>query len=150
MSSPPPFIYLNGYAGVGKLTVAKELIKLLPQPAKLLDNHLLIDPAAAILERNSPEYQPLRKALRITVLDAIATSTDLKRTTFIFTDQQSSNPLGSATRRKTMKMPLKEEAVNFSPSGLSAMNWSIFDVLLMKLDKKRVGQNLRISISLNK
>lgn len=57
-----PFIYINGFPGVGKLTIATELQKLLPS-SKVINNHLLIDPVAAIHERSDPEYQPLRKAL---------------------------------------------------------------------------------------
>ena len=95
VARPASFIYINGYPGVGKLTIAKELLNLLPSPAKLLDNHLLIDPVAALLDRGSGEYQSLRKRLRLTVLSAIAESSELKSTTLIFTDQQSSSAVGS-------------------------------------------------------
>lgn len=67
------FVYINGYPGVGKLTIAKELryarfmsmliSRLLMPGARLLDNHKLIDPAAALFERGAPEYQPLRQAI---------------------------------------------------------------------------------------
>ncbi|KAL8860484.1 MAG: hypothetical protein Q9178_003143 [Gyalolechia marmorata] len=56
----PPFVYINGYPGVGKYTIAKELAQMLPN-AKLLDNHLFIDPVAAVYDRSMPEYQGLRK-----------------------------------------------------------------------------------------
>lgn len=97
---PAPFIYINGYAGVGKLSIARCLVHLLPQPAKLLDNHLLIDPVSAILDRTSSEYQPLRKSVRSTILSAIVSSADLRNTTMIFTDQQSSDALGSSVARE--------------------------------------------------
>lgn len=57
-----PFIYRNGYPGFGKLTVAEELSKLIPL-SKVFDNHLLIDPVAAIFERDMEEYQPLHRQL---------------------------------------------------------------------------------------
>ena len=76
------FIYINGYPGVGKLTIAKELSyvslhisyvnQLLAYPlcnrkvianSKIFHNHLLIDPVAALFKRDMDEYQPLRKAL---------------------------------------------------------------------------------------
>src|ERR1700737_2018656 len=95
-----PFIYINGHAGVGKLSVAQKLVPFLGQPAKLLDNHLLIDPVAALLERTSKEYQPLRKLVRDTILSAIVNSNELKGTIIIFTDSQSSNTEGSSVAKE--------------------------------------------------
>ncbi|KAK1579586.1 uncharacterized protein LY79DRAFT_522372 [Colletotrichum navitas] len=94
----PPFIYINGYPGVGKLTVAKELSKLLPK-AKTFSNHLLIDPAAAVFDRTAEEYQRLRQVLRREVLTSIATAKSTRDVTWIFTDQQSSSNLGSSSAR---------------------------------------------------
>lgn len=94
-----PFIYINGYPGVGKLTIANELSKLIPN-SKVVDNHLLIDPAAAVLDRSDPEYQDLRKTIRQGVLDKIATTKSTKDVTFIFTDQQSSNELGAMVAKE--------------------------------------------------
>jgi hypothetical protein len=100
VKKPAPFIYINGYAGVGKLSIAKYLLPLLPQPARLLDNHLLIDPVAALLDRSSTEYQPLRKSLRQNILSMISSSEELRNTTIVFTDQQSSSALGSSVARE--------------------------------------------------
>ncbi|KAL8853939.1 MAG: hypothetical protein Q9221_001247 [Calogaya cf. arnoldii] len=108
----PPFVYINGYPGISKLTIAKELVygvtfsvsldprpnmprKLLPN-AKLLDNHLLIDPVAAVYDRSMPEYQGLRKLVRSSILNSISTSTSLQDITWIFTDSQSSDKVGQA------------------------------------------------------
>jgi hypothetical protein len=71
-------LYLNGYPGVGKLTISRELLsvtsipvlnmtdedprKLIPN-SRVFHNHLIIDPAGALFERDDPEYQPLRRAL---------------------------------------------------------------------------------------
>ena len=44
------------------LTSWVSISKLIPN-AKVLDNHLLIDPAAAVFERTAEEYQPLRQVL---------------------------------------------------------------------------------------
>ncbi|KAL8930731.1 MAG: hypothetical protein Q9208_000272 [Pyrenodesmia sp. 3 TL-2023] len=68
---------------------------LLPN-VKLLDNHQLIDPVAAVYERDMPEYQGLRKHVRKGILDSIATSESLKGVIWIFTDSQSSSKVGSA------------------------------------------------------
>jgi broad-specificity NMP kinase len=97
---PAPFIYINGYPGVGKLSIARALLLLVRQPAKLVDNHLLIDPVAALFDRSSPDYQPLRQAFRETLLSAIVGSAELRNTTIIFTDSQSSNDAGSAVARE--------------------------------------------------
>ncbi|KAL8905051.1 MAG: hypothetical protein Q9207_002866 [Kuettlingeria erythrocarpa] len=91
----PPFISINGYPGVGKYTIAQELLRLLPN-VKLLDNHQLIDPVAAVYERDMPEYQGLRKSVRKGILDSIAASDSLRDVTWIFTDSQSSDEVGSA------------------------------------------------------
>lgn len=54
------FIYINGYPGVGKLTVAEELKNIIPL-SEVIDNHSLIDPVAREYERWMPEYYPMRK-----------------------------------------------------------------------------------------
>ncbi|KAL8674595.1 MAG: hypothetical protein Q9168_001038 [Polycauliona sp. 1 TL-2023] len=64
--------------------------------AKLLDNHQLIDPVAAVYDRSMPEYQPLRKIVRQGILNSIATSISLRDVTWIFTDSQSSDRVGEA------------------------------------------------------
>jgi len=62
----PPWIYINGYPGVGKLTVAHALARALEsrsRSARVYHNHLLIDPVGAIVERDAPEYRALRSEL---------------------------------------------------------------------------------------
>lgn len=107
-----PFIYINGYAGVGKFTIAKYLLPLLPRPAKFFDNHLLIDPVAALLDRTSSEYQPLRESVRKLFLSTISNSAELKNTAIVFTDQQSSSQLGSSVAREYEKAA-KERCCRF-------------------------------------
>lgn len=94
---PLPIIHINGFPGIGKLTIARELVALLaPHNGKLIHNHLLIDPAGAVLPRSSVEYQPLRRAIRAAVFDTLATSRDTFDSVYVFTDFQSSNEGGSA------------------------------------------------------
>ncbi|KAK4231884.1 hypothetical protein QBC38DRAFT_464820 [Podospora fimiseda] len=109
----PPFIYINGYPGVGKFTVAKEVCKLLPN-AKVINNHLLINPAAAVFDRTDEEYQPLRKALRSALLHSIATAKSTHDVAWIFTDQQSSSILGSSVAREYQNAALVRESPFFS------------------------------------
>lgn len=90
--------------------------------AKVISNHLLIDPVAAVFERSDPEYQPLRRTLvspfphhsldsrsrlrdshkrqRREILTSIATADSTRGISWIFTDQQSSNDAGSSTAKE--------------------------------------------------
>jgi broad-specificity NMP kinase len=102
----PHYIYINGYPGVGKFTVAKELEKLIPD-SKVYHNHLLIDPIAALVGRNDPHYREMRTSLRRHILDLIATSESTQHTTWIFTDSQSSDPVGSATAQDYQTAAIK-------------------------------------------
>ncbi|EWZ43143.1 hypothetical protein FOCG_01969 [Fusarium oxysporum f. sp. radicis-lycopersici 26381] len=89
----PRYIYINGYPGIGKLTIAKELQQLLPN-SKVYHNHLLIDPIDALVERSSPGYHEMRTGLRRYVLNEIATSEYTKAKTWIFTDAREASAAG--------------------------------------------------------
>ncbi|KAJ4137174.1 hypothetical protein NW768_002755 [Fusarium equiseti] len=111
-----PIIHINGYPGTGKLTIARKLVEVLSHcNAKLIHNHLLIDPVDAILPRSSPEYQPARRALRSVIFDAIAKSPDTKNSIHVFTDFQSNDFIGRgvmgeyinlAERHKSLLVPI--------------------------------------------
>ena len=62
-------ISINGFAGVGKLTVGKALVRQLGN-AHLIDNHLYMDPAFALFKVGSPQWRDLVDDLRDTVFDA--------------------------------------------------------------------------------
>jgi len=66
-------IVLNGFPGTGKLTILKKTKTLLPASAKtcLLDNHLLIDPASAIIPDRSEAHHNLRRLIRAPVFNAL-------------------------------------------------------------------------------
>ena len=55
-------IHINGWPGVGKYTVAKIVAERLD--ARLLDNHLIINPATAITEHGSEAYTRLTAKIR--------------------------------------------------------------------------------------
>ena len=55
-------IHINGYPGVGKLTIAKILSEKLG--ARLLDNHSIYNVALALTEFKSPEYYDTIRAVR--------------------------------------------------------------------------------------
>ncbi|KAF8528476.1 hypothetical protein BU17DRAFT_38041 [Hysterangium stoloniferum] len=99
-----PWIYLNGYPGVGKLTIARELCKLIPN-SKIIHNHLIIDLCRSVFERASDEYESLRMAVRQEVLTMISSTEIGRQTTYIFTGAHVvSNPVGpmTATQHKSL------------------------------------------------
>lgn len=61
---PDPVIWINGFPGTGKLTIARELARIY-LPSILIDNHQLIDPVAAKFSRDHPQYQIERKRRRV-------------------------------------------------------------------------------------
>lgn len=64
-------IFLNGFPGVGKLTIGKLLTKLIPS-SRLIDNHLMIDPAESIEpHRSQPEYRKIRQLIRESVIKSM-------------------------------------------------------------------------------
>lgn len=107
---PLPIIHINGFPGIGKLTIARILVDLLKQfNAKLVHNHLLIDPASAVLPRSSSDYQPLRRAIRAAVFDTLAQSADTFDSVYIFTDFQSSDEVGSAVMAEYVGMAARRK-----------------------------------------
>lgn len=96
-SRPLPILHINAFPGTGKLTICHELLALLRPPhAKLVHNHLLINPVDAILDRTQPGYQELRRSVRAAIFHALAHEVSTHATAYVFTDFQSSNELGAA------------------------------------------------------
>jgi len=61
-------IFLHGSPAVGKLTVAKALLRLLP--ARLMDNHANVDLARTVFDFGAPGFWELVHASRCVALDA--------------------------------------------------------------------------------
>ena len=70
-ASPAPLIWINGFPGCGKLTVARAMAEL-DDTIIVLDNHKLIDPVEAKFPRTHPDYQPERKLYREWMLEKVA------------------------------------------------------------------------------
>lgn len=76
-SEPGPQVHgkvvvLNGFPGTGKLTIATKMKSYLPEDTvRLIDNHLLIDPAQAIYPGRSAAHCELRRNFRKVAFDAI-------------------------------------------------------------------------------
>ena len=63
-------VELNGLAGVGKLTIGRDLARRLD--ACLLDNHTIYNPAFATTEFRSPEFYDTVRAVRTIAFDRAA------------------------------------------------------------------------------
>lgn len=103
-SKPLPIIHLNGFPGTGKLTIAREVVTILQEhfasfgtgeQVKLVHNHLMINPADAVLHRTQPGYQKLRKALRDAIFSTLKSEPATFTTAYLFTDWQSGDDIGT-------------------------------------------------------
>ncbi len=63
-------VHINGYPGIGKLTIARHLADRIS--ARLLDNHTLLNPSNALFARDDPRHGRLRRVVRHAVFSAIA------------------------------------------------------------------------------
>jgi chloramphenicol 3-O-phosphotransferase len=78
-------VFLHGASAVGKLTVAKALLEMLP--ARLFDNHSAIDLALTVFDFGTPGFWRLVDEIRVTTLDiAAAHDVGLIVTTFCYAD----------------------------------------------------------------
>ena len=63
-----PIIHIGGWPGSGKRTIAVHLRDRIG--ARLIDNHLILNPASALFARGTPERAALRERLRAVMYDA--------------------------------------------------------------------------------
>ncbi|KAL8415004.1 hypothetical protein RB594_006001 [Gaeumannomyces avenae] len=90
-----PVVWINGFPGCGKLTVATA-IRALDETVIVLDNHKLIDLVEERVARTHPSYQHERRCFRQAVLkENVCDPAGLSRLV-VFTDFQSDNELGRA------------------------------------------------------
>ena len=129
-----PIIHLNGFPGVGKLTIARHVAEQLP-PTKLVHNHLLINPADAILHRTQPGYQNLRKGIRGAIFTALATEAATFATSYIFTDFQSSDDIGSSVCEEYLVLAQNRNAA-LIPIVLSC-SWEVNMKRLVSPDRQQ-------------
>ncbi|MEM7711530.1 MAG: nucleoside kinase [Pseudomonadota bacterium] len=66
-----PVIHVNGWPGCGKRTIARALTERIK--GRLLDNHLILDPAIALFARGTSEQKALREAIRGLLYEAVLT-----------------------------------------------------------------------------
>ncbi|OQE21674.1 hypothetical protein PENSTE_c011G09754 [Penicillium steckii] len=92
-----PLIWINGFPGSGKLTVAKVFKQLTQDDTIILDNHQLIDPVEARFPRLHPEYQKERHLYRQAIFKEHVYNKAKLSKIVVFTDFQSNNELGRDT-----------------------------------------------------
>jgi hypothetical protein len=97
-----PLLWINGFPGSGKLTVARELVNLSGSELILIDNHQLIDPVEARMSRDHPDYQKERQLQGSSAFRDYVANDD-KRSTVIFTGRKGSHksilPLPTVPRK---------------------------------------------------
>lgn len=81
-------IYINGYPGVGQMTVAKALQRFIPG-SKILHNHELTDPTARHFSSKHPQCQQRRGEDRRQRLKRIMSDSTLRDTVFILTHSRT-------------------------------------------------------------
>ena len=81
-------LHINGWPGCGKLTIARLVAARLD--ARLLDNHVLLNPAEALFGRDDPLHRSLRYKLREIVFTYAAQVTP--DVPIVFTDALADDP----------------------------------------------------------
>ncbi len=70
-------ILLNGFPGVGKLSVARAIQSLLPeQHCRIVDNNIAIDAVLAVFPNRGPAYSRLRERVYNAILDELKEDVD--------------------------------------------------------------------------
>jgi hypothetical protein len=83
-------ILLNGFPGVGKFLIGRNLFGLFDhRHTRFIDNHLVIDPVEAIISGRGADHKALRRAIRQVAFDALCAIED-KNTALIMTSCLSS------------------------------------------------------------
>jgi hypothetical protein len=86
-------LFLHGAPAVGKLTVAKALLRIVP--GRLMDNHAAIDLALTIFEFGAPGFWELVHDVRYSALDAAAAhGVPLLVTTFCYAEPDDREQFG--------------------------------------------------------
>jgi hypothetical protein len=83
-----PVVWINGFPGSGKLTVATA-VAAVDKTAVVLDNHKLIDPVEARFERTHPRYQHERRLFRQAALDRHVRDPGMLSRLVVFTGKTS-------------------------------------------------------------
>lgn len=105
-----PLIWINGFPGTGKLTVAKAMSSL-DSEALVIDNHMLIDPVAHRLgpaSRSHPRYQEERKIERTRAFESWVVNPACKSRTVIFTGELNPHTLVTGGTEMDFRFPVSQ------------------------------------------
>lgn len=80
-------VHINGWPGVGKLTVARIVSQRVGY--RLVDNHMLLNPAEVLFSRDDPLHGSLRKTIRKAFFEHAAQRTE---PSLIFTNALADDP----------------------------------------------------------
>ncbi|KAF5633590.1 hypothetical protein F52700_6044 [Fusarium sp. NRRL 52700] len=94
-----PIVWLNGFPGTGKKTIA-DAMKQLDPSITVLYNHKLIDPVEAVLSRDHLDYNIRRKQFRQFILQGVVLHPSSHDKLVVFTDFQSDNELGQSVAQE--------------------------------------------------
>ncbi|MCG7518491.1 hypothetical protein [Ruegeria sp. Ofav3-42] len=88
MRDEPLTIHIVGWPGSGKRTIGLALADMLG--GRLIDNHLMLNPASALFDRSDPRHAVLRRTVRSSIYDAAMTLA--ANVPLIFTDALEESP----------------------------------------------------------
>ena len=95
-----PIIHICGWPGSGKATIGRALATHLN--GRLIDNHLMLDPASALYGRDEPEHAALRAAVREAIFAAARDLPD--HVALVMTDALADSDADKALFAPTQKL----------------------------------------------
>ncbi|WP_170324753.1 nucleoside kinase [Ruegeria arenilitoris] len=110
MGNDPLTIHIVGWPGSGKRTIGTALVEMIG--GRLIDNHLMLNPASALFDRADPRHAALRRSLRHSVYEAALTlSPDVP---IVFTDALEECPEDRALIAPTLDF-VRQRSGRFQP-----------------------------------
>ena len=105
--SVAPVVHICGWPGCGKRTIGR--IVAARMGARLIDNHLVLNPASALFERGTPERSRLRERMRAVIHEAaLDLPTDIP---LVLTDALASSDADHPVATSTLAFARAREAV---------------------------------------
>ncbi|KAF1989173.1 hypothetical protein K402DRAFT_418985 [Aulographum hederae CBS 113979] len=103
----PPLVWINGFPGSGKLTIAKALEELMGPDRVVVDNIQLLSPLEAVRSRANPEYERYRSMYRSRALDRLTVDPSMSDKLVVYTDFQLYDHNGAAAAAEYQSAALR-------------------------------------------